>query len=53
MMKKRTDKPDIAEEGLEYELVKMIAFQEDYEYFTSSQDESSVSSSSTGRSTHR
>ena len=44
MMKKRTDKPDMAEEGLEYELVKMIAFQEDYEYFTSSQDESSVSS---------
>ena len=45
VMKKGTDKPDMAEEGLEYELVKMIAFQEDYEYFTSSHDESGVSSS--------
>ena len=45
MMKKRTDKPDMAEEGLAYELVKMIAFQEDYEYFTSSQDESFRSNS--------
>ena len=45
VMKKRTDKLGITEEGLECELVKMIAFQEDYEYFTSSRDESGVSSS--------
>ena len=44
-VKKRADKLDIGEEDLEYELVKMIAFQEDYEYFTSSHDDSSVSNS--------
>ena len=43
VMKKRKDKLDITEEDLEYELVKIIAFQEDYEYFTSSQEDSSIS----------
>ena len=45
VMNKRTDKLGNTEERLEYELVKMIAFQEDYEYFTSSHDDSSGSSS--------